>query len=251
MRYILFIVLTVFISGCATIPKYIEPVNGEYATLSIPHNKTKYSFGFSGEVYNIAILNENDCVDSWYKVEKKAEDKEKEIIKIPADKKIAISALLYIGNSTCRLSGFFEAEKNEHYNFSTKTIKRTCFMYIDKIENNKTIYIKIKPLKSAKMCSAKFNAQNKEKKLSLVKENHAELFFNGAKYILDSYIVLFENPYYITIEREDKEKIEYQEAIDIAIDYIKPRGCTSPLKRLPNLDKHNENKTKWTIGISC
>lgn len=156
MRYILFIILTVFISGCATIPKYIEPVNGEYATLSIPHNKTKYNFGFSGEVYNIAILNENDCVDSWYKVEKKAEDKEKEIIKIPADKKIAISALLYIGNSTCRLSGFFEAEKNEHYNFSTKTIKRTCFMYIDKIENNKTIYIKIKPLKSAKMCSSKF-----------------------------------------------------------------------------------------------
>jgi hypothetical protein len=101
------------------------------------------------------------------------------------------------------------------------------------------------------LTSLSLNAQSEEKTLTLVKENHAELFFNGIKYILDSYIVMFENPYYITIEREDKEKIDYQEAIDISMDYIKPRGCTSPLERLPNLDKHNENKTKWTIGISC
>ena len=249
MKYILFILITIFISGC--VPKYIEPTDGEYATLSIPHNKTKYDFGFSGEVYNIAILNENDCVDFWQKVEEKTEDKENEIIKIPADKKIAVGAYLYIGNSTCILNGFFEAEKNQHYNFSTKTIERTCRMYLNKIENNKAIDIKIKSLKSAKMCSEKLPVQNKEKKLSLVNENHAELFFNGVKYILDSYIVMFENPYYITIEREDKEKIDYQEAIDISMDYIKPRGCTSPLERLPNLDKHNENKTKWTIGISC
>jgi len=153
MRYILFIVITIFISGC--VPKYIEPTNGEYARLSIPHNKTKYNFGFSGAVYNIAILNENDCVDSWQKVEEKAKDKENEIIKIPADKKIAISALLYIGNSTCTLSGFFEAEKNQHYNLSTKTIKTTCYMHLKKMENNKTIDIKIKSLKSAKMCLAK------------------------------------------------------------------------------------------------
>jgi len=94
-------------------------------------------------------------------------------------------------------------------------------------------------------------AQNGEKRLTLVKENHAELSFNGVKYILDSYVVMFENPYYITIEREDKGAIKYQEAVDISIDYIKPRGCTEPLKRLQNLDNHNKDKTKWTIGVSC
>lgn len=146
MKYILLIVITIFISGC--VPKYVEPTNGEYATLSIPHNKTKYSIGFSGEVYNIAIINENDCVDLWYKIEEKAEDQEKEIIKILADKKVAVSALLYIGNSTCNLSGFFEVEKNKHYNLSTKTIGTTCYMYIDKIENNERKNIKIKSLKS-------------------------------------------------------------------------------------------------------
>lgn len=101
------------------------------------------------------------------------------------------------------------------------------------------------------LMSVSLNAQNGGKRLTLVEENHAELYFNGVKYILDSYIVMFENPYYIIIEREDKSPIEYQEAIDISIDYIKPRGCTSPLERLPNLDRHNEDKTKWMIGISC
>ena len=101
------------------------------------------------------------------------------------------------------------------------------------------------------LMSPNLNAQNEGKRLTLVKENHAELSFEGVKYILDSYIVMFENPYYITIEREDKAPIEYQEAIDISIDYIKPRGCTSPLKRLPNLDKRSEDKTKWMIGVSC
>lgn len=91
----------------------------------------------------------------------------------------------------------------------------------------------------------------KNKKLSLVKENYAKISFNKIKYILNSYIVMFENPYYITIEREDKGAITYEEAINISIDYIKPRGCSSPLKRLPNLDKSNNEKTKWMIGISC
>ncbi len=95
------------------------------------------------------------------------------------------------------------------------------------------------------------NAKNQGKRLTLVKENHAELSFKGVKYILDSYIVMFENPYYITIEREDKAPIKYLDAIDISIDYIKPRGCTSPLKRLPELDQNNKHKTKWMIGISC
>lgn len=95
------------------------------------------------------------------------------------------------------------------------------------------------------------NAKNEEKRLTLVKENYAELSFDGIKYILNSYIVMMENPYYITIEREDKGKIEYQEAVNISIEYIKPRGCTSPLERIPSLDRYNTDKTKWMIGISC
>lgn len=89
------------------------------------------------------------------------------------------------------------------------------------------------------------------KNLVLVEENHANLTYDGVGYILDSYIVMFENPYYITIERADKGEITYEKASEISIDYIKPRGCTSPVERLPNLDNHNDNKTKWMIGISC
>jgi hypothetical protein len=101
------------------------------------------------------------------------------------------------------------------------------------------------------LTSLSLNAQNEEKRLTLVKENYAELSFDGIKYILNSYIVMMENPYYITIEREDKGKIEYQEAVNISIEYIKPRGCTSPLERIPSLDRYNADKTKWMIGISC
>ena len=91
----------------------------------------------------------------------------------------------------------------------------------------------------------------KSKKLLLVNENYAKISYNKIKYILNSYIVKFENPYYVTIEREDKGAITFEDAINISIDYIKPRGCTSPIKRLPNLDKNNKEKTKWMIGISC
>ena len=103
----------------------------------------------------------------------------------------------------------------------------------------------------AMVMASSLNAQNRNKKLTLVEENHAEISVKGIKYILDSYIVLFENPFYITIQREDKAPIEYQEAVDISIGYIRPRGCNSPLERLPDLDRHNEDKTKWIIGISC
>jgi tetratricopeptide (TPR) repeat protein len=91
----------------------------------------------------------------------------------------------------------------------------------------------------------------KEKKLVLVKENHAVLKYDNIEYILDTYIVMFENPYYIKIERTDKKEISKEKAIDISLEYIKPRGCTSTIKRLPKLDKKNTNKTKWLIGISC
>lgn len=89
------------------------------------------------------------------------------------------------------------------------------------------------------------------KKLVLIKENHAVLKFENVEYTLDSYIVMFENPYYIVIERSDNQTISKEKAIEIAIEYIKPRGCNSTIKLVPELDRNNANKTKWLIGISC
>lgn len=102
------------------------------------------------------------------------------------------------------------------------------------------------------LASSGLNAQNGKKKITLVKENHSELSFKGVSYILDRYIIMFDNnPYYISVQREDKASIKHQEAIDISIYYTKQKGCTSKLKRLPNLDKYYKDKTKWMIGISC
>jgi hypothetical protein len=89
------------------------------------------------------------------------------------------------------------------------------------------------------------------KNLVLVEENHANISYEGVDYTLDSYIVMFEQPYYVTIERTDGKEITYEKAVEVSIYYIKPRGCTESIKRLPNLDKHNGNKTKWTIGLAC
>jgi len=111
-----------------------------------------------------------------------------------------------------------------------------------KIYNNEYIIVKVISSPNKKL---------QQKKLTLIKENHAEVFKNNIKYIMDSYIVLMENPYYITIERKDNAPIVYKEAIDISSEYIKSRGCTSSLKLLPKLDKVNLDRTKWMIGVSC
>lgn len=87
--------------------------------------------------------------------------------------------------------------------------------------------------------------------LHLVEENHAEIQQDGVTYILDSYIVLFEQPYYITLQRRDGQPVSLEQAEKIAIEYIKPRGCTEPPVRLPKLDRHNGDKSAWMIGINC
>ena len=87
--------------------------------------------------------------------------------------------------------------------------------------------------------------------LVLVEENHARLTFNGTTYLLDSYIVVFEQPYYISLHREDGLAIDAADAERIAINYIKPRGCTSPLIRRPDLDQRSANNTWWIIGVAC
>ncbi|MBV7434585.1 hypothetical protein KRX19_06035 [Cardiobacteriaceae bacterium TAE3-ERU3] len=87
--------------------------------------------------------------------------------------------------------------------------------------------------------------------LDLIDENHAEINRDGVSYVLDSYIVPFQRPYYITVKRTDGAVLTLQEAESIAVEYIAPRGCTSPLERRADLDQHNQDQTEWMIGISC
>lgn len=89
------------------------------------------------------------------------------------------------------------------------------------------------------------------KNLILVEENHATVSKDNINYILDSYIVMFQQPYYITVKREDSKPITLNEAAEIAVEYIKPRGCTTPLSRRQDLDKFTSDKTQWLIGVEC
>ncbi|MBR5940888.1 MAG: hypothetical protein IKZ88_06470 [Neisseriaceae bacterium] len=93
------------------------------------------------------------------------------------------------------------------------------------------------------------NAISLDKQLSKVDENHHEMVIDGNKIVLDSYIKLFQRPYYIVLKSE--KPIMQKEAEQIAVEYIQPRGCTTPIKRRPDLDKNNTNKTQWLIGVEC
>lgn len=97
--------------------------------------------------------------------------------------------------------------------------------------------------------SAKNQSIALDNNLIKVDENHYETIINGNKIILDSYIMPFQIPYYIVLKSENPIKLS--EAESIAIKYIEPRGCTSPLKRRTDLDKSNFDKTEWLIGIEC
>lgn len=88
-------------------------------------------------------------------------------------------------------------------------------------------------------------------KLSLVKENHAEMIFEGQRYILDSFIKPFQRPYYVAVSSAEKVAIDKNAAIEIAKKYIKPRGCTTPISLRPDLNQSNAEKNKWLIGIEC
>ena len=85
----------------------------------------------------------------------------------------------------------------------------------------------------------------------LVEENHAVIEKDGISYILDSYIIMFEQPYYILVRRADNEVVNKKLAEEIAVEYILPRGCTEPLVRRPELDRINEAKTQLVIGVAC
>lgn len=87
--------------------------------------------------------------------------------------------------------------------------------------------------------------------LSLVEENHALLEKNGVTYILDSYIVPFEVPFYILVRRQDSQVISVNEVEPVVIEYIKPRGCTAPPKRRADLDRKSSDSTALVLGVAC
>ncbi|PNK60780.1 hypothetical protein A6J60_007740 [Psychrobacter sp. FDAARGOS_221] len=87
--------------------------------------------------------------------------------------------------------------------------------------------------------------------LSLVEENHLETKLAGDTYILDTFIVPFEQPYYVLVRRTDEKRISKNAAELIAETYIQPRGCTEPLKRREDLDKQNAKGSVHLVGIEC
>lgn len=82
-------------------------------------------------------------------------------------------------------------------------------------------------------------------------ENHAELNLNGQTYVLDSYIVPFQQPYYVLVRKGGNQALTKSEAESVASAYIQPRGCTAPVKRRGDLDRTNKSSTEWLIGIEC
>jgi len=88
--------------------------------------------------------------------------------------------------------------------------------------------------------------------LTLVDENRAKITANAREYALDSYVVPFEQPYYIHIRALDGKPLELNEAQKIAAEYIAPRGCTSPLKRRADLDRYDQNDASQAVlGFEC
>lgn len=82
-------------------------------------------------------------------------------------------------------------------------------------------------------------------------EYHANLEIAGQRYTLDAFIVMFQKPFYITVQRDDRRPMSIDEAARAAEEYIKPRGCTEPLVRRADLDRSNADKTQWMVGIEC
>lgn len=96
-------------------------------------------------------------------------------------------------------------------------------------------------------------ADNKLIERSWVKvdENHAELEHAGRSYTLDTYIVMFQQPYYIHLRATDKQTLVSDELVDMASEYIKPRGCTQPLERRSDLDRSSSDGTELVLGFQC
>ena len=84
-----------------------------------------------------------------------------------------------------------------------------------------------------------------------VDENHTELSHAGRSYVLDTYIVMFQQPYYIHVRAKDQQSLASADLLEMASEYIKPRGCTQPLERRSDLDRSNADSTELVLGFQC
>lgn len=84
-----------------------------------------------------------------------------------------------------------------------------------------------------------------------VDENHVEQEHAGRNYVLDTYIVMFQQPYYIHVRASDQQPLVTDDLLDMASEYIKPRGCTQPLERRGDLDRSSADRTELVLGFQC
>ena len=89
------------------------------------------------------------------------------------------------------------------------------------------------------------------KGLDKVDENHATIEANQEFYVLDTYIIPFQQPYYILVRRQDNKRFSKNIADVLAVDYIKTRGCNQTLVRRSDLDKSTSDGSQHLIGVAC
>ena len=87
--------------------------------------------------------------------------------------------------------------------------------------------------------------------LDKVDENYAVINVNKETYVLDTYIIPFQQPYYILVRKQDGKRFSNNIADVLAVDYIKTRGCTETLVRREDLDKSSSDSTQHLIGVAC
>lgn len=85
----------------------------------------------------------------------------------------------------------------------------------------------------------------------MVEENHHETKIVDGTYVLNTFIVLFEQTYYVLVRRTDEKRISRNVAALIGETYIQPRGCTEPLARCADLDKQNANGFVLLAEFAC
>lgn len=77
---------------------------------------------------------------------------------------------------------------------------------------------------------------------------------DGRRYNLRTYVVPFENPYYITVTPAGRA-LAFENGARIASStaatYIQSRGCTGNISRLSSQDVYDPASKTWTIVISC
>ena len=95
------------------------------------------------------------------------------------------------------------------------------------------------------------NATSLTQGLEKVDENYAAITVNKEVYVLDTYIITFQQPYYILVRKQDGKRFSNNIADVLAVSYIKTRGCTETLVRRENLDKSSSDSTQHLIGVAC